>query len=69
MKYVIDRFEGDYAVCENDDLKRINVEKSRLPRGVKEGSTIEIDEAGEIALIDDAERVKRIADKMKSVWR
>jgi len=69
MQYVIDRFEGNVAICENDDLHRIEIEKTLLPNGAKEGSTIIIGEDSTIILFDDVERKQRIADKMKSVWK
>ncbi len=31
MKVTVDRFEGRYAVCENEDRTMINIEKSKLP--------------------------------------
>ena len=40
MKYVIDRFEGDYAVVETDNGV-VNMPKVLLP-GACEGDTIEI---------------------------
>ena len=32
MKYIIDRFEGKWAVCEAEDGKMIDIEKSKLPK-------------------------------------
>lgn len=40
MKLVIDRFEGNYAICEKEDRKTINIRISELPSGVKEGSVL-----------------------------
>jgi len=69
MKYIIDRIEGNIAVCEDEKLKMVEIEKSRLPKGSKEGSAIQIDENGVITLFDDTEREKRIAEKMKAIWK
>ena len=44
MKGIIDRFEGKYAIVELDGGKIINIDKIRLPLGVKEGMIIQIDE-------------------------
>lgn len=41
MRVIIDRFEGDYAVVELDDLSIVNVPKS-LFKGAKEGDIIDI---------------------------
>lgn len=41
MKYSIDRFEGDFAVCENlKDDKMLNIHKSHLPEGCREGDIL-----------------------------
>jgi len=69
MIYVIDRIEGNIAICEDDSGKRIEVDKSLLPSGATEGVTIEIYINGDISLLGDIERKNRIAAKMKSAWR
>jgi Protein of unknown function (DUF3006) len=35
MKVTIDRFEGDYAVCENPDRNMRNIRKEKLPAVLK----------------------------------
>jgi hypothetical protein len=69
MKYIIDRFEGDLAVCEDAEMNRIEISRTLLPEGAREGSAVAADENGVYRLIDDTERVSRIADKMKSVFK
>ena len=49
---IIDRFEGDFAVCETEDLEFINLPKAALPSGAKEGDVIAIS-------IDKSETDKR----------
>lgn len=44
--YIIDRFEGDYAVLEGEDQLMVRVEKSKLPSFAKEGDCIYGDEDG-----------------------
>ena len=68
MNYIIDRFEGIYAVCEDEERQFVNIEKTALPAGAREGSSISVSENGDIFLVHDIEREKRIADKMQSVW-
>ena len=40
MKGIIDRFEGDYAVVEFEGKKMVDILKSDLPTGLKEGDVI-----------------------------
>ena len=69
MKYIIDRFEGDYAVCENDAKEFIEIVKTSLPNGAREGSVIFINDNGKVTLLEDEQRSKRISEKMKKVWK
>jgi hypothetical protein len=36
MRVVLDRFDGEHAVCEREDRTMISVERNRLPKDVKE---------------------------------
>ena len=69
MRYIIDRFGGNTAICEDENRNFIEIEKSRLPDEAREGSIITIDTEGRIFLINDEDRMKRINEKMKSVWK
>ena len=40
MKGIIDRFEGDYAVVEFAGKRMVEVHKTDLPTGLKEGDAI-----------------------------
>lgn len=40
MKITIDRFEKNFAVCETEDKKMINIEKSKLPKNSREGDVL-----------------------------
>lgn len=53
MKYIIDRFEGTYAVCEDEKKNMVNIPKYKLPMEAKEGDLL-IDDNG-IIRIDDRE--------------
>ncbi len=44
MRLIVDRFEGRYAVCEQEDRTMVNIEKSKLPKGTKEGDVLIMDE-------------------------
>lgn len=53
MKYIIDRFEGTIAVCEDEQKNMVNIPKYRLPLEVKEGDVII--EVNGMLCIDDGE--------------
>ena len=57
MKVIIDRFEGEYAVCEKDDRTMINIKKNELPADVEEGDVLFINR--DTITIDAAETLKR----------
>ncbi len=50
MRLIVDRFEGTYAVCEQEDQTIVKIEKSKLPKGTKEGDVLIMD--GDIISID-----------------
>lgn len=56
MRVVIDRFEGEYAVCETENKTYINIEIEGLPAGSKEGDVLLI---GENIVLDRSETEKR----------
>ena len=37
---IIDRFEGDVAVCEDEDRRIVEMDRSLLPEGAREGSVL-----------------------------
>lgn len=68
MKYVIDRFENEAAVCEDEKKEFVTIPKSELPAGCKEGSKIErIDQ--QYILLDNSEDRERIKKKMNSLFK
>ncbi len=70
MDYVIDRFEGDFAVCQNilDDSIR-NIKKNIIPNDVKEGDIITF-ENGKYFFDEKKtnERKKYIKEKFDALW-
>ncbi len=58
QKLMIDRFEGEYAVCEDAQRGMHQILRSLLPHGAKEGDCIVIAQDGRIA-IDESETEKR----------
>ncbi|NLW02645.1 MAG: DUF3006 domain-containing protein [Clostridiaceae bacterium] len=59
MKITIDRFEGNFAVCEADGNKMISIERSLLPEEAREGDVLTLKDGKYI--IDAAETAKRKA--------
>lgn len=69
MRLVIDRFEGEYAICEKDDRNMQPILRSHLPEGVKEGSCLQYDGmAYTIDEVTEAMTSERIKRKMDSLW-
>ena len=63
MEYVsVDRFEGNFAVCEKEDRTFLNIEREKLPKDVREGSVLRIENSGKISL--DLEEEKRRRDEI-----
>lgn len=70
MKYIIDRFEGTYAVCEDETKNMVNIPKYKLPIEVKEGDSL-IEDDG-IIRIDDKEadeRRKKVNQMMSKLFK
>ena len=71
MRYLsVDRLEGNFVICQDDEKKMYAIETGEAPRGVKEGDILAIDEDGKIAI--DADETARRRSKIKklqdSVW-
>ena len=52
MKYILERFEGNIAVLEDEKLNMHNIPLKCLPPEVKQGDTIIYDEQGSVFTID-----------------
>lgn len=70
QEYTIDRFEEDFAVCEDRTTKEIvNVKKSELPDDAREGSVLTYkDGKFEVNHEKQEEIEKRIREKMNNLW-
>jgi hypothetical protein len=67
---IIDRFEGDYAVCERADRTTVDIPRNELPRQAQVGDVIQRD--GAEWIIDTStttSRRKRIADLAAGLWQ
>jgi hypothetical protein len=69
-KLTIDRFEGNYAVCEQEDKTTINIPKYKLPLECKEGDTLYQDSEGMYRkdIETTKSREKRIYDKINRLF-
>jgi len=69
MNVTIDRFEGEFAVCEKEDRQMIDIEKSKLPEMCKEGDILNI--KNNIITIDleaTKKRKKEIEKLTENFW-
>jgi len=66
---IVDRFEGGFAVCEQEDSTMVDVNVKFLPEGTKEGDVLRV-ENGVYAIDADAtlERTKHIRQLMGELW-
>ena len=64
MRYIVDRFENGYAVCEMEDGNIKNIPKYQLPLEVKEGDML-IVENGFYRVLDIEIRVSAVNIEMK----
>ncbi|MCB2300424.1 DUF3006 domain-containing protein [Clostridium tagluense] len=57
MKVIIDRFEGNFAVCEKEDRTMMNIPKDKIPPGAKDGDVLNI--LNDVITIDIEETEKK----------
>lgn len=56
----IDRLEGIYAICEDENQKFFAIELSELPKGAKAGDVLSVnDEEGTLSIDADASARKK----------
>ncbi len=69
MHLSLDRFEGDYAICQDDAQTRHDIHKNKLPQDVKPGDVLRLLSDGTLS-IDEVEtkirkaRIKALQDKL-----
>lgn len=69
MRYIVDRIENEFAVCEDENKEIVNIPIKELPSNITEKSII--DYIDNKYIINDEEQLKReetIKQKMDSVW-
>lgn len=65
MKVSIDRFEGIYAICEDDKCRLYAIERGELPKDAKEGCIIELSDDGNIVINSEETKLRR--NRMKNL--
>ena len=66
---VVDRIEGDIAICENRKTKKMqSIHIADLPRNVEEGNILKWQD-GKYEIDASKEIENRIEQKMKDVWK
>jgi|WetSurMetagenome_2_1015567.scaffolds.fasta_scaffold142743_2 hypothetical protein len=69
MKVIIDRFEGNMAVCEKPDRTMMNIPRTKLSPLAKEGDVLIIEgENIQIDAFETAKRKKAAEQKLKDSW-
>jgi hypothetical protein len=70
MKVTIDRFEGNFAVCEKSDRTMLNIRKEKIPANAKEGDILTIDgDDIQIEIHGTFKRKKDINKLMDDLWK
>lgn len=59
MKLIVDRIEDGIAVCEKEDLTRVEISALDLPENCREGSVLQVLEDGKIILDTETENERR----------
>ena len=59
VEYTIDRFEGEYAICENRETEELtNISITKIPKGAKEGDILDFSN-GEYTINHEEAKVTR----------
>lgn len=68
---VIDRFEGNIAICEDRKTGRIKeIEVEKIEQGLQEGSVIKKENGKYVQANEKQEEIEnRIKEKMNEIWK
>lgn len=64
-KLTVDRFDGIYAICEDEERRMFAIPTAELPADVREGDKLEIDNGGVITVNAEATAADRSAVRAK----
>ena len=69
MWYAVDRFEGEWAVLQDDEGQSHNVERSRLPQDIRQGGVLWQTDKGFVPDPEETarrrERVRRLEERLR----
>jgi len=69
MKVIIDRFEGDFVVCEKKDRKMLDIKRDKVPSTAKEGDVLNIiNDKITIDIGETEKRKKEIEELTEDLW-
>ncbi len=69
-KFIIDRFEGAFAICETEDKSFVSIPKYKLPLGCSEGDCL-LQDADDMYQKDTEAKTakeKKIRDRMNRLF-
>ena len=70
MQYIVDRIEGNLAVCEREDGGFEDIPLDQLPKGIREGNVLNCENgAWVLDLKAEKERRKRLFEKQESLFQ
>lgn len=70
LKYIVDRIEEGFAVCEDENGKFSDIEIAGLPEGIKEGDIISVENGEAVFLKEETEeRRNRIQQKRRDILK
>ena len=69
MRYIVDRIEGSFAVCEDEKGCTVDLKLSQLPEKVRSGDIISF-KGGKFSIDKEAASARRakLAAMQKSLW-
>ncbi|AKN33105.1 pyruvate kinase [Clostridium carboxidivorans P7] len=69
MTGIIDRFEGEFAVVELENMKMINIEKNKIPKEAEEGYVINIGDVITVNYVETEKRKNNIESLTEDLWK
>ena len=68
LMLTIDRFEGDFAICQTKTGQIQTIQREKLPKGCHEGDAIEL-KNGVYVQTDNSLRRKEMKEKMEKLFK
>lgn len=62
---IIERFENNFAICEDKDKCFFGIELSELPKDAKAGDVLDIDDNGNIKINKEETQYRKVKIKAK----